>query len=620
MGRFFKTARPTFVDDVIYQAPHELMLGALQSQDINFDNQQKKLDAFDTMGDLLDFTDKDKDARNAALDAHRNKAADLAEKIQKNPALYQSYIGEINRAKKEFNNDIKSGTLFEADRNAKRRTKARADLKSRFDKGLITEDAFNTAQETMDREYQGVGKGDYAESIHVYDKIDESKFQKDLKSTINLDTTATSTTVPKRGYLITDGETKTYLSDERIKEIIDTDPTMDKWKREQLQTLDRQLQNGKFASETEMQAEYTRRLENFRQNTIDKLGFQKITNVDDVKTDSAYWQKKRLGLDWTKFNHQKKKEEANLNSYKVEMAGNYENLSDDKINNIYGDPATTRASGPVQLNGVPPTRNLTTAEKRKRLETEKKNLTGKLTQLGITQKDFRDKMMTHEGRIQLAEKLGMSKKVLARQANYDKTYSFNTITSPLENGKDVIENTKYLRTVNNTFNNLAPNEKVTIKIVDSEGNVENESNISLGEAFEKGFVQGQTSAKNERDLVWDGELNGYAAGDGGIVRMPNPNYNPDDEDSEELIPATKNYALASGKAKSKLIKTEKFDASKPLLHIKPNQLSQSKKRNFGDGTTKATEKQVYNIHTSKMIDGKLKTIIISKELNIDSLK
>ena len=57
MGRFYKTDKPTFVDDIIYQAPHQLMLNALKTQDAAFDKQQKDLDAFDTMGDLLDFVD-----------------------------------------------------------------------------------------------------------------------------------------------------------------------------------------------------------------------------------------------------------------------------------------------------------------------------------------------------------------------------------------------------------------------------------------------------------------------------------------------------------------------------------------------------------------------------------
>lgn len=617
MGRYYKTAKPTFVDDVIYQAPHKLMLNALKSQDANFDNQQKELDAFDSMGDLLEFTDKDRGARNERLDLHRNKANELAEKIQANPALYQQYIGDINRAKKGFNEDIKSGDLFEMDRTAKRRTKLIGEINGNK---KISEEARNQALLTIDREYQGVGKGDFAENIHIYDKIDETKFQKDLKATINIDTEGTSTTVPKNGYLITDGETKSYLTDERLKSIVGNDPAMADWKREQLQTLTRKLDNGEFESETDMHAEYSRRLNDFEQNTIAKLGFKKVSSVQGVKSDGSYWTNKRLGLDWTKFNYGKKKDEAALNSYKVEMAGTFENLDDEKIENIYGTGESTRAIGPIGPDGKIPTTPLTTAEKRQRLEAEKKSLTGKLTKIGITPEDFRSKMMTHEGRIELSESLGMSKEKLARQANYNKTYSFNTVASPVNNGEDVIENVKYLKTVTNTFNNLPPNEKVIVKIVDSNGNVEKESNLSLGEAFEKGYVQGQTSATTKKDLVWDAQMKGYTASGGGIVTMPNPNYDPDDNESDEEIPATQEYAIASGQAKSKYVKVEEFDATKPLLHIKSAQLSQSKNRNFGNGRTKATEKQLHNIHTSKMIDGELKTIIISKELKIDPLK
>lgn len=610
MGRFYKTDKPTFVDDIIYQAPHELMLNALKTQDAAFEEQQKELDAFDTMGDLLDFVDKDRDTRNERLDLHRGKANELAEKIQKNPALYQTYIGQINRARRDFNEDIKSGQLFEMDRTAKRRTKLRDQIMKNQN---ISEEARNQALLTIDREYQGVGKGDFAEDIHIYDQIDETQFQKDLKAVINVDTEGVSTTVPQNGYLITDGETKSYLTDERLQAIIESDPAMDDWKREQLQTLTRKLDNGEFGSEAEMHAEYKRRLDSFKQNTIDKLGFKKVSNVRDVKTDSAYWQKKRLGLDWTRFNYGKQKDEANLNSYKVNMAGNFENLPDAQVEVLYGEGEPGQRLEGLSEDGVNfPRAQMTTAQKRKALEAERLSLEGKLTKSGMTLEDFRNKMMTHEGRISLSESLGMSKEILARQANYDKSYSYKTVESPLGNGQDVIENIKYLKTVTNTFNNLPPNEKVTVKIVDNDGNVETSETMSLGEAFDKQYVQGQTSAKTKKELIpFQG---GFKGTDGQVVLMPDPN------DPESQVIATQEYVLARGLGQSKSVKVEEFDATKPLLHIKSDQVSQSKLRNFGNGRTKATEKQMHNIHTSKMIDGELKTIIISKELDIDPLK
>ena len=619
MGRFYKTAKPTFVDDVIYQAPYELMLNALKTQDAEYDKQQENLDAFSTMGDLLDFVDKDRGARNERLDYHRGKSNDLAEKIQQNPALYQSYVGEINRAKKEFEQDIKSGSLFEMDRTAKRRTQARADLKTRFEKGQRSEDAFIAAQETMDREYQGVGNGDYAESIHVYDKVDENAYQEHLKKIITPNSEGATTTKPDgAGYMLTNGEVKTYISKDKVENAVVSDPKFKDWEREQLQTLERQYQGGAFESEEAMRAEFSRRRQSFIDNSLAKLPYEQINTTDTMSTDSAYWQKQNLGLNWARFNYQKKKDEQDLEGYKVEMNGTFEDLDDDKINALYGSEKV-RVEGPAdEVTGEYPTAEISTAEKRKRLEAEKKTLNDSLTKRGLTMEDFRNKMMSHEGRIELAESLGMSKEKLARQANYDKTYSFTSVKSPLENGQDVIENVKYLRTVTNTFNNMAPNEMVTVKIVDSKGRVTREKSLTLGEAYEKGYVQGQTSAKSSSELIPKDD--GYLGLDGEKVFMPNPKYDPDKEGSKKLITATKEYVIAKGNGKKQTTKEEVFDATKPLLHIKPDQISQSKKRDYGNGKTKATEKQMHNIHTSKMIDGELKTIIISKELKIDPLK
>lgn len=618
MGRFYNTAKPTFVDDVIYKAPYQLMLGALQAQDANLKEQQEKIDAFSTMGDLLDFTDKDADKRKEIIEGYRQEANDIAEKINKNPAMYQAYIGDLNRAKRNFEQDVKTGSLFEMDRAAKRRKEARAVLQARLDKGNISQDAFEAATEKLDNNYQGHGINQYEESIHVYDQIDEGAFQKGLKEVINVDTEGTTTTKPQgNGYMIKNGEVKTYLTDERLKQIIDSDPTMDKWKREQLQTLTRQFENGRFESREEMEAEYNNRVEKFKENTIEKLGFEKINSTEETSTDSAYFQRDASARGWEELNWRKKQADKEANGYEVTMEGNYEELPDSKINELYGPGETTPAVGPVLEDGTRPKIELSVEEKRRRLDIEKASLQVKLDAIGISNKDFRNKMMTYEGRIELAKQTGMSKEALARQANYDKSYSFSNVKAPLYNGEDPTENVKYTKVVTNTFNNLPQNELVTVKVVDDRTGLQTEEQITLGEAYKKGYVTGQTTATTKSDLipVSHPELGtGYVGLDGEIVKMQDPN-NP-----EETIAAPKEYVLSHGLGKSQKTEQVVFDPSKPILNVTPDQVSESKKVDYGNGATTAREKKVYNVHTSTVIDGELKTVIISKELKIDPIQ
>ena len=617
MGRNYQTAKPTFVDDVIYKAPYELMLNALQTQDENFNKNQEKIDAFSTIGDNLEYVDKDKDARNSALNSHRDIATSLAEKINQNPALYQVYTADINRAKKDFEKDVTTGSLFEMDRAAKRRTQARLDLKNRFDKGIIREDAYEAAQNKLDRDYQGVGNGDYAESIHVYDKVDENQFQEHLNKIITPETEGVTTTKPNgAGYMITNGEVKTYITKEKVENIVTSDPKFRDWEREQLQTLERQFEDGRFDTVEEMDAEFKNRKQDFIDNSLEKLSYSKINKTDEYSQDGAFFAKDTAAREWAKFNWLQKKEEAEIDSYKVELNGDYEELDESTVNELYGSERV-RVQGPIDpKTGKAPTIELSVAQKRKLLNEEKKTLATALAKKGWTLDNFKDMMMTHEGRADLVESLGIPKAKLMRQAKYNKTFAYSSVQSEKGDGKDVIENAKILRTVTNTFNTLQPSEMVSVKIIDSKGNVTQNKTISLAEAKNLGYLDGQTSAQTSNELIPKDD--GYLGHDGEIVRMPAPEGTVDKAGKPvSKIVATKAYVIKNNLGKTTTSSKEVFDDKKPLLHVTPAQVSQSERVDWGDGSTKAVKKKEYNVHSSKIINDELSTVIISKELAID---
>ena len=623
MGRFYKTAKPTFVDDIIYQAPHELMLNALKTQDANFDNQQKDLDAFDTMGDLLDFTDKDRGARNERLDLHRNKANELADKIQQNPALYQQYIGEINRAKKGFNEDIKSGSLFEMDRTAKRRTKLIGEINGNE---KISEEARKQALLTIDREYPGVGKGDFAENIHIYDTIDETKFQKDLKATINVDTEGVSTTKPNgAGYLISSGETKTYLTEDRLKEIIDTDPVVADWKREQLQTLGRQLDNGEFDNEedpkTAMEKVYADRLEEFKKNTITKLAYKKINSVDGVSSDTTFNQKANRGQSAWQFN-QRRLDKVGEN-FTTEINGVVETISDDEINTIYGKEGQ-RASGP-SLNGVNfPTSDISPAQKRRLLDKEKGDLDLTLKYNGLTMEDFRNKMKTSEGRAEMkrmtnkdGEQIWKDINKLSRQGNYNKTLKLKTPVIENYNSGDatsVREQNKYLNAVQLNLNQQDVSTKNRIETIDADGNKQ-KYNMSISEAYSdtsKGFrlLEGP-----QKQIMIDVPKTNIA---GAFVDTNGLPLEKTVDGEEEFMTLTE--AKESGRLAFKKEKSTAFDNSKSLLDVKKEQVFETE-QTFYNGAHTAITKKYFAVKKQTLDkDGRPMTVIYyidKKDSNIN---
>lgn len=624
MGRFYETAKPTFVDDVIYQAPYEMMMNALQTQDAEFKSNQDKADSFSTMGDLLQHTDKDSDAKNEALNKYRGEAERIAELMNENPALYEAHIGELNRAKKAFEQDIKSGSLFEMDKTAKRRDKVRADLKERFDKNIISSDSYNASLKKLDNDYQGHGVNEYAEDIHTYEQIDEAAFQKDLKASINIDSAATTTTKPQgNGYMIQRGESVSYLTKERLESIIDSDPTMDKWKREQMQTLERQFENGDFETQEEVDDEYRSRLQKFKENTIEKLNFQKIETSDNTSTDSAYFQRQSHALAMAKFAEEKKKAEREGISYQVELSGNYRELPDSTVDNLYGS-AKVQGVGPGK-DGKPVTEEMSTKEKRARLDIEKNKLQADLEKSGKTMGYFRDKMKTFEGRNEMMKLTGLSLDQVVRQAKYDKSYTLKPVLSPIDDGADPKENKKFLNVVENTFNNLGIEDVVNYKLIRANGEVvEAKEGVTLGSLQEdnRKLVSGQAAATEVKDLapmVDDIYGAGFMGVDNEFITMPDPSGK--EKNGVPLqVAATKDYVLRHGIGKNITTKQNVFDATKPLLNIGGDAISQSTEVDYGDGNTEVKEKNVYNVRMSKMIDGELMTVLINKELDIKPVK
>jgi hypothetical protein len=70
MGRFYKTAQANFVDDVIYQAPHELMLNAATKTQERFDEAKSEVanNVFSDATKDLRFVKGDAQERQTILD------------------------------------------------------------------------------------------------------------------------------------------------------------------------------------------------------------------------------------------------------------------------------------------------------------------------------------------------------------------------------------------------------------------------------------------------------------------------------------------------------------------------------------------------------------------------
>ena len=286
MGKNYRTSAGNFVENAIFQAPHQLMATAIQAQDRNFEDTVKPLEGTEVLYDNLDYADQDSGARQEKMSAINKKITELSEAALKNPALAKGLKSQIDKFRRDLEYDVKSGDFHKMNREAAKRKTLIAKINSRTG---ISEDGKEEALLKIERDYLGFDKSSFADNISIYDEVDETVLAKDLKQIINLDSKSTSTTIPDgKGYMIQTGEVKTYLSEPRLQSILDSDPGVEKWKQEKEQILTRRLERGLYSSEEEMKADLKNKLDVFKKSVIEKLEFTKINTVDGMSGDSAF--------------------------------------------------------------------------------------------------------------------------------------------------------------------------------------------------------------------------------------------------------------------------------------------------------------------------------------------
>lgn len=302
MGRYFKTADSTFVDDIVYKAPYELMARALQSKDLQAKEDEAEIDAFDILGDDKNYTEKDKAKRNQILDEYRGQAHSIAEEIQKNPTHKSFYMRKINAARKKFDKELKTGFLNNADLNYATREKTRAGIEARKD---ITDEQKKVALDQLDHEFQGSDAEEgntFSDNFHVYEALDEEKFIQTKKSELTADAITTKTNRTDGRYFTTSSGQRKFIDDKRLDESFENSTGVAKWEKALLQKLDWQTAQGKI-TEDERNQIFSSERETFKQDYINSLGFEQKTTADDILSRDGTWHADQANaIAWTRMN------------------------------------------------------------------------------------------------------------------------------------------------------------------------------------------------------------------------------------------------------------------------------------------------------------------------------
>jgi hypothetical protein len=302
MGRYYETAKPTFVDDVIYQAPYELIARALESKDLQVEEDEVEIDEVGVLSDDKKYTEQDKEKRNQVVNGYRTEIDNIAKKIQENPEHRNYYMRRIDTARKKFDKDISTGFLNDADRNFTLREESRAKINARKD---INDEQRSVALAQLDHDFKGSDseKGNlFSDNMHIYEALDEEKFIKDKKVEITANSITTKTNRTDGRYFTTDTGVRKFISDSKLDDSFENSTGVGKWEKALLQKLDWQVQQ-KVISKDTMDETFRRERELFKQDYIKSLAFEQTSTADGILSrDGTFHADQANAIAWTRLN------------------------------------------------------------------------------------------------------------------------------------------------------------------------------------------------------------------------------------------------------------------------------------------------------------------------------
>lgn len=119
MGRFYKTAKPEFIDDFTYQPPWEMMQQALQKEQGDYD---LTIASNSILGNInYKYIDDTQEREKARLiqEEYANASDELTKKLKNSGNDWRTIIPEINNLKRKAEVDYKTGRIYEQQESAK---------------------------------------------------------------------------------------------------------------------------------------------------------------------------------------------------------------------------------------------------------------------------------------------------------------------------------------------------------------------------------------------------------------------------------------------------------------------------------------------------------------------
>lgn len=111
MGRFYKTAQPTFIDDFIYQPPWELLQSILSNKQEGYNQTLATTELFKDLQIKHRDTDEENQAVSEIKEYYNTEADKLANELKKNPENYVKLQSRLKELGRQLNSDYAEGAI-----------------------------------------------------------------------------------------------------------------------------------------------------------------------------------------------------------------------------------------------------------------------------------------------------------------------------------------------------------------------------------------------------------------------------------------------------------------------------------------------------------------------------
>lgn len=590
MGRFYKTAQANFVDDVIYQAPHELMLNAATKTQERFDEAKSEVanNVFSDATKDLRFVKGDAQERQTIMDEYTQRAEDITSAMNSNPALYQGQLSKVNTLKREFEQNVSSGALYNMDQERQLRDKNADSITKRLDSGQIGSEKAALAFRAMDRGYGGQGTSTYGDTFDVMKEVKEVDIIADIKKTVNVSTTSSSSQkADGKGYIKGYSSATSELTADRIKSMLNTSAMMEDWRKSEQQTLGWKVAEGQMTQE-EADLELQQKENDLINNAVDKLSYKNKKTSSTVGSDSTALYNRKLAEAATK-NGLQSTVNVEAKNYSVPRATNYIKNSNGRFKNLKDLNTAVNKVGQsiTESKGTYTPENVIQAMQGNTIT---------VTESFVNDKGQAETRQVQKNRYDVMAELGCDGAAVAAWAHNGTGRQYNPVESSVANqntnsSERTVENNKFRKEVISNIQDLPSNSMIKIEVFNADGTISDEGgDMTLAEAVEKGFINKNTAQGGDRERPVVNREGAFVDFDGDPLTKEN--------EEGEMVPMT----LEEIQAKNITIKTDKLkggaveNTNVPLMGaFDQSTLSSETQWNYGNGHSNATSEDFYSV-------------------------